>query len=86
MDLAKDDSEKARRIVDEGLDKLRKLGNLENRSLYAVGGIWRSFARVDMEESNYPLHVLHHYTIPRARALRLCKVISQLSQKIASSG
>ena len=81
MDLAKDDSEKARKIVDEGLDKLRKLGNLENRSLYAVGGIWRSFARVDMEESNYPLHVLHHYTIPRGRALRLCKVVSQLSRK-----
>jgi len=81
MDLSKDDPEKARRIVDEGLDKLRKLGNLEGRSLYAVGGIWRSFARVDMEEAGYPLHVLHHYTIPRRRALRLCEVVSQLSKK-----
>ena len=81
MDLSKDEPEKARRIVDEGLDNLRKLGNLENRTLYAVGGIWRSFARVDMEESNYPLHVLHHYAIPRRRALRLCEVVSQLSKK-----
>jgi exopolyphosphatase/guanosine-5'-triphosphate,3'-diphosphate pyrophosphatase len=45
-----------------------------------VGGIWRSFARVDMEEHNYPLHVLQHYTIPRSRALRLCKLLSGLSR------
>jgi exopolyphosphatase/guanosine-5'-triphosphate,3'-diphosphate pyrophosphatase len=81
MDLSKDDPEKARKVVDEGLSNLRKLGNLEGRTLYAVGGIWRSFARVDMEESNYPLHVLHHYAIPRRRALRLCEVVSQLSRK-----
>jgi exopolyphosphatase/guanosine-5'-triphosphate,3'-diphosphate pyrophosphatase len=81
MDLSKDDPEKARRIVDEGLADLRRLGNLDGRTLYAVGGIWRSFARVDMEESNYPLHVLQHYAIPRRRALRLCEVISQLSKK-----
>ena len=83
MDLAKDDAERARRIVDEGLTALKNLGPLENRSLYAVGGIWRSFARIDMETCNYPLHVLQHYAIPRSRALKLCKVISQLSKKSA---
>jgi exopolyphosphatase/guanosine-5'-triphosphate,3'-diphosphate pyrophosphatase len=81
MDQSKGDPEKARRIVDDGLEKLSKLGNLEGRVLYAVGVIWRSFARVDMEESDYPIHVLHHYTIPRRRALRLCDVVSQLSKK-----
>ncbi|HXC54398.1 MAG TPA: Ppx/GppA family phosphatase [Rhizomicrobium sp.] len=80
MDGAKGDADKARKLVDEGLEKLN-LHGLKERSLYAVGGIWRSFARVDMEATNYPLHVLQEYEIPRGRALRLCKVLSGLSRK-----
>jgi exopolyphosphatase/guanosine-5'-triphosphate,3'-diphosphate pyrophosphatase len=33
-----------------------------------------------MEEHHYPLHVLQQYTIPRGRALRLCKVLAGLSK------
>jgi exopolyphosphatase / guanosine-5'-triphosphate,3'-diphosphate pyrophosphatase len=77
MDQSKGDPDKSRDIVDKGL---KSLSNLSAHSLYAVGGIWRSFARVDMEEQNYPLHVLQQYTIPRGRALRLCKVLSNLSR------
>lgn len=81
MDLAKGNPNKARNIVDEGLEKIPGLKALEKRSLYAVGGIWRSVARVDMEVCEYPLHVLQHYKIPRARALRLCDVLSVQSRK-----
>ena len=82
MDLAKGNPNKARDIVDEGLGaSCPSLKALEKRALYAVGGIWRSVARVDMDERDYPLHVLQHYTIPRARALRLCEVLSVQSRK-----
>ncbi len=54
---------------------------LKGRSLYAVGGIWRALARVDMERQDYPLHVLHYYTIPAPRAFKLCRVVSGLSRK-----
>jgi len=81
MDLAKGSPNKARDIVDEGLYALPGLKALEKRALYAVGGIWRSVARVDMDEHNYPLHVLQDYTIPRARAIRLCEVLSVQSRK-----
>lgn len=77
MDQARGDSDKARDIVDRGL---RNIPAISAAALYAVGGIWRSFARVDMEEQNYPLHVLQHYTIPRGRALRLCRVLAGLSK------
>ena len=77
MDQSKGDPDKARDIVDKGL---KSLPGLSAPALYAVGGVWRSFARVDMEEQNYPLHVLQHYTIPRSRALRLCKVLAGLSR------
>ena len=80
MDGSRGDADKARKLVDEGLSKL-DLRGMRDRSLYAVGGIWRSFARVDMEAINYPLHVLQEYEIPRNRALRLCKVLSGLSRK-----
>lgn len=81
MDLAKGSANKARDLVDEGLGGIAGLRSLEKRALYAVGGIWRSFARVDMDEHDYPLHVLQHYAIPRARALRLCQVLSVQSRK-----
>ncbi len=77
MDQSKGDADKARDIVDKGL---KNIPGLSAPALYAVGGIWRSFARVDMEEQNYPLHVLQHYTIPRGRALRLCRLLAGLSK------
>jgi exopolyphosphatase/guanosine-5'-triphosphate,3'-diphosphate pyrophosphatase len=80
MDAARGDADKARKLVDEGLERLHLIG-LKDRALYAVGGIWRSFARVDMEENGYPLHVLQEYEIPRRRALRLCEVLANLSKK-----
>ena len=78
MDQSKGDPDKARDIVDKGL---KGIPDLACNALYAVGGIWRSFARVDMEDQNYPLHVLQHYTIPRGRALRLCKLLAGLSKE-----
>lgn len=81
MDAAKGDPDKGREIVDQGLRKIDSLGSLRDRSLYAVGGVWRSFARLDMEDSDYRLHVLHNYQIPASRALKLCKVVARLSRK-----
>ncbi len=81
MDLSKGNPDKARGIVDSGLHVLDGLESLKGRSLYAVGGAWRSLARVDMDETAYPLHVLHDYRIPAARALKLCRVVSGLSKK-----
>jgi exopolyphosphatase/guanosine-5'-triphosphate,3'-diphosphate pyrophosphatase len=81
MDRAEGNAEKARRLADEGLKPLSRLCPFGGRSLYAVGGIWRSLARVDMEDIAYPLHVLHHYVIPRTRAIRLCRAVAGLSRK-----
>jgi exopolyphosphatase/guanosine-5'-triphosphate,3'-diphosphate pyrophosphatase len=79
IDLAKGDPDKARDIVDKGLGKIDGLARAQ--TLYAVGGAWRSFSRVDMEESHYPLHVLHYYEIPRVRALKLARIVAQMSRK-----
>jgi exopolyphosphatase/guanosine-5'-triphosphate,3'-diphosphate pyrophosphatase len=81
MDAARGDPDRGRDIVDSRLKELDTLGPLKGRSLYAVGGAWRSFARLDMEDTGYRLHVLHNYEIPASRAIKLCKVVSRLSRK-----
>src|SRR6202000_608012 len=81
MDVAHGNPDKARDLVDKGLRDIGKLGSLKDRSLYAVGGVWRSFARIDMEDTPYPLHVLHDYSIPPSRALKLCRIVAQQSRK-----
>lgn len=40
------------------------LPECKGRPFYAVGGIWRSFARVVMAESAHPLTVLHQFRMP----------------------
>ena len=64
MDLSGGNLNKARNAVEKGLDKLDLAKSLKGRALYAVGGIWRALAHVDMEQSEYPVRVLHHYAIP----------------------
>ena len=81
IDVAKGDPEQARDIVRSGLEETKRLGGLKGRSLYAVGGVWRSFASVDMEETGYPLHVLHNYAIPSDRAVKISRVLARLSRK-----
>jgi len=81
MDLAGGETDRARDIVDKGFSELDQLKTGTVGRIYAVGGIWRSLARVDMDREEYPLHVLHQYAIPRARALELCRLLSRQSRK-----
>lgn len=43
------------------------------RTFYAVGGSFRAFARVHMALSDYPLHLLHGYTMDAKQVRRLAK-------------
>ena len=81
MDYSGGNLNKARDLVGNTLGEFQLAKILKGRSLYAVGGIWRALAHVDMDEQNYPLNVLHQYTIPAGRAVKLCRVISGLSRK-----
>lgn len=81
MDLSGGNLNKARNAVEKGLDKSDFAGGLKGRALYAVGGIWRALAHVDMEQQSYPLRVLHHYVMPAKRAIQLCRVVANLGRK-----
>jgi exopolyphosphatase / guanosine-5'-triphosphate,3'-diphosphate pyrophosphatase len=81
MDLSQGNLNKARNAVEKGLGKLEFAGTLKGKALYAVGGIWRALAHVDMDQQHYPLRVLHHYVMPAKRAVQLCRVVAGLGRK-----
>lgn len=81
VDLAKGDLDKTRQLVDYELSKWLPLRSLDNKTLYLVGGIWRSVARVDMLREEYPLQILQNYTIPYNRAVELATVLAKQGRK-----
>lgn len=48
------------------------------RTLYALGGSCRALARVMIEQTHHPLHVVDNYSIRAEEALSLCNVIGNL--------
>jgi len=46
-----------------------------------VGGAWRSFARLHMEQAGYPLHIIHHYEIAAEEARAVARLIAVQSAK-----
>ncbi len=73
------DRGQARRRIDEGLATVSWLPQIGGRALYAVGGSWRALARIFIEQTHHPLHVLDNYRIGFFDALRLANLIGVLS-------
>jgi exopolyphosphatase / guanosine-5'-triphosphate,3'-diphosphate pyrophosphatase len=51
------------------------------KNLYLVGGAARAIARLHMEHTHYPLHIVHQYTIRRREAEAFFEIIGRLSRK-----
>jgi exopolyphosphatase / guanosine-5'-triphosphate,3'-diphosphate pyrophosphatase len=54
--------------IERGIAGAPVLREAAGRTLYLVGGAWRAIARLHMEQTHYPLHIIHEYTIPRRSA------------------
>ncbi len=57
-----------RKVVLDAIESVRWLREETGKTFYAVGGAWRSFARLHMEQAGYPLHIIHHYEIAAEEA------------------
>ncbi len=79
IDLAGGSIQRAREIVDEYFDKAPILDQLKGRTFYAVGGTWRNLARIHMAQVNYPLHVLHHYSMSHQQAGGISELVAGLT-------
>ncbi len=78
MELSERSPKKAAKIARDALAKAKPLENLAGRTFYAVGGTWRSLARLHMRQRQYPMHVMHNYVIPTRDALDFVKLVERI--------
>src|SRR5580698_786658 len=69
---------RAERIVRTDLAGVGPLKAGRGRTFYAVGGTWRALARIHIIQSEYPLGVMHGYSIPAADALDFTRRLRRL--------
>jgi exopolyphosphatase / guanosine-5'-triphosphate,3'-diphosphate pyrophosphatase len=67
--------EKALEVTDQHVQRVTWLSQGRGRTFYAVGGSWRSLAKLHMEAINYPLRVMHGYALPAKDAIEFCEMI-----------
>ena len=79
LDLHGNSRSAARKEIAKQLDKIEWLTKGKGRGFFPVGGAWRNLARLDIEQSHHPLHVVHGYILPYRQARRLTKLVGGLT-------
>jgi exopolyphosphatase/guanosine-5'-triphosphate,3'-diphosphate pyrophosphatase len=72
-------------IIDKHLDTAAWLKTLEGRTLFAVGGAWRSIAKAHMSMVNHPIEVIHGYSVPRDVFSEFLTDLGDMSSKVIRS-
>jgi exopolyphosphatase / guanosine-5'-triphosphate,3'-diphosphate pyrophosphatase len=76
------DERKLRDVIDKHLAGVPWVTTkVDGNTFYAVGGAWRALARIHMEQTRYPLHIIQHYTLPRGEAEDFLDLVARLSKK-----
>ena len=78
QDLSHKSLKRAERIVKAELSGVAQLKAGRGRAFYAVGGTWRALARIHIIQSEYPLRVMHGYSIPAQEALDFARRLRRL--------
>ena len=68
---------KAEKIAADHLANSAVLAGGNRRPFYAIGGTWRSLARLHMRQKGYPLHVMHNYRIQADEASDFCRMVAR---------
>ena len=63
---------KATELIESALEGSVQLPLMAGRTLYAVGGTWRSLFRLHMAETRYPISVMHHYRVAAPDMAAFC--------------
>jgi exopolyphosphatase/guanosine-5'-triphosphate,3'-diphosphate pyrophosphatase len=75
------DIRKAGRVVEEQFAQFDWLKDIRGRTLFAVGGSWRTLARIFIEQTHYPIHIIDGFTMGYSDLRHLCQVLSGLSKE-----
>jgi len=68
-----------KQAIDSALDAVDWLPGHAGGELYAVGGAWRALARIQIERSRHPLHMIHHFRLGADEALDLARSVPKMS-------
>ncbi|MCI0429461.1 MAG: Ppx/GppA family phosphatase [Rhodospirillales bacterium] len=80
-EAAGEDMGKAAGLVDAALEPLSWLRELKGETFHPVGGAWRTLARIHMEQSEYPLHVIQEYRVARRDLEEMARLIAGMGRK-----
>ncbi len=86
LDLTGNRLDRAQVFADEQLQQIDWLPAKKGKTFYAVGGTWRTLARLHMEERNYPLRVMQGYEINTRDAIVFCENIRKGKKVKGSEG
>jgi exopolyphosphatase/guanosine-5'-triphosphate,3'-diphosphate pyrophosphatase len=84
-DMSAKSVKKAEKFVKKNLDGVSMLKACRDRNFYAVGGTWRSLARLHMWQTGYPLHVMHGYAISAEEALEFARLVHRVDVETLSN-
>ncbi len=75
IDTSNNKLDAAVEAVDAAIARLPWLAQGKGRAFYAVGGTWRAVAKLHMDALNYPLRVMHGYSLHPKVAEEFCEAI-----------
>lgn len=75
IDTTKGKVDKAQALAGQAFDQVSWLKGGKDRPFYAVGGTWRALAKMYMEQADYPLRVMHGFSLPTRTAIDFCETI-----------
>lgn len=86
IDTTKGRIDKAETISAQAFDSVDWLKRGKGRPFYAVGGTWRALAKMYMERTDYPLRVMHGFSLPTRTAIEFCEQIIKAKKLSALPG
>lgn len=85
LDRAKGSLKTAEKIVRDELDKLPQVAAMRGRDFYAVGGTWRALATLHQRRTDYPLNVMHGYTVPSRDVADFVKLVERADASVVDA-
>lgn len=73
--------QKAAPVVEQQFSQHEWLKDIRGRTLFAVGGSWRVLARIFIEQTHYPIHIIDGFTMGYSDLRHLCQVLSGLGKE-----
>jgi exopolyphosphatase / guanosine-5'-triphosphate,3'-diphosphate pyrophosphatase len=79
IDESKGDRGKLEKLIDKRFSELTWLDEHKAQNFYAIGGSFRALAKMHLTGANYPLRILHEYTVEAKPFLKFVQGIAEMS-------